>query len=116
MATMHMFVSTGRFRSFEEMRRFIDETYTDDGDGIPSAFMQEVGLSGYERGCIEVLHSEAPIDVTELLSEASYSNEWQPRVSSSRVADSAICVFEPNTLRHPRGCSLDYLGAFEYEP
>ncbi len=57
MATVHVFVSTGRFHSSEEMRRFIDETYTDDGDGIPSPFMREVGLSEYEPMCIEAIHS-----------------------------------------------------------
>jgi Immunity protein 22 len=48
MATVYVFLSTGRFRSLKEMRQFIDQTYTEDGDGIPSSFMREVGLSEYE--------------------------------------------------------------------
>jgi hypothetical protein len=43
MDTVHVLISTGRFKSSHEMRSYIDETYTDDGDGIPSAFMREVG-------------------------------------------------------------------------
>jgi hypothetical protein len=116
MAIVHVFVSTGRFGSFEEMRSYIDKIYNGDGDGIPSKFMREVGLSSYEPGCIEALHSEHPISVAELLAPVSYSNEWLPHLSDDEVADSAICVFEPNLLETPRGCSLDYYGAFEYKP
>ncbi len=51
MHTVHVLISTGRFRSFDEMRAYIDETYTEDGDGISSALMREVGLSECEPGC-----------------------------------------------------------------
>src|SRR5687767_643052 len=116
MAIVHVFVSTGRFGSFEEMSRYIDMSYDEDGNGIPSEFIREVGLSGYDRACIEAIHSEHPIELAELLSAASYANEWLPCDVSGGVADSAICVFEPNMLESPQGCSLDYFGAFDYEP
>ena len=44
---VHVFTSTGRFRSLEELRAYVDATYTADGDGIPSAFMEEVDLRAY---------------------------------------------------------------------
>jgi hypothetical protein len=111
---VHLFISTGRFHSFEEMREFIDETYTADGDGVPSPFMREVGLSDYEPGCIEAIHEGKPMTLAELLSGASYDDQWLPKVDGKRVADSAICVFAPNRLRHPQCSSLEYLGAFDY--
>lgn len=116
MDTVHIFISTGRFRSFQEMRAYIDETYTEDGDGIPSAFMREVGLSEYEPGCIEAISSESgsPVPLSELLAGASYCDQWLPRLDRSLLADAAICVFAPNRVEHPGCCSLVYLGAFGY--
>lgn len=114
MDTVHAFVSTGRFRSFAEMRAFVEETYTEDGDGVPSAFMREVGLSGYEPGCLECIHRPGSIPLPELLAGASYSEQWLPRLPAGQVADTAICVFAPNQVAKPEGCSLKYVGAFEY--
>ena len=116
MATVHVFVSSGRFRSFEEMRYFVDKAYTEDGEGIPSPFMREVGLSNYEPGCIEAIHSECPTPLSELLADASYAEQWLPHLPATRMADAAVCVFAPNEVRHPRGCSLEYCGPFEYKP
>jgi hypothetical protein len=118
MATVHVFASTGRFRSFDEMREYVDETYNDDGDGVPSAFMVETGLDEYEPGCIEAFPSESgrPVPLAELLTGASYSEQWLPAVDRTRRADAAICVFSPNRVEHPTGCTLEYVGAFEYRP
>jgi hypothetical protein len=117
MKFVHLFVSTGRFRSFEEMRKFIDETYTEDGDRIPSAFVQEVNLTEYDRSCIEAILSEsgqrAPL--SDLLAGASYAEQWLQRVEGARLADAAICVFAPNSVEQPERCSLEYLGAFPYQ-
>jgi immunity protein 22 of polymorphic toxin system len=114
METVHVFVSTGRFRSFQEMRAFIDQTYTEDGDGVPSAFMREVGLSSYEPGCIEAIHREQVVALSQLLARASYGDQWVPQLDGSLRADAAICVFAPNAVAHPHRSSLEYVGAFEY--
>lgn len=118
MHAVHVFISTGRFRSFEEMREFVDERYTEDGDGIPSEFMREVELSEYEPGCIEAINSESgqPVPLSELLAGASYWNQWLQKIDGSRLADAAICVFAPNQLARPECCSLEYVGAFPYDP
>jgi hypothetical protein len=114
-STLHVFISTGRFRSFEQMREFIDETYTDDGDGIPSAFMGEVELSDYEPGCIEAVHEERPLPLSTLLADASYADQWLPKIDGARSADSAICVLAPNQVGQPHRSSMEYVGAFDYE-
>jgi hypothetical protein len=114
MESVHIFISTGRFHSFAEMRRFVEETYTEDGDGVPSPFMQEVGLCGYEPGCIECMHRPQPVPLVELLAGASYSEQWLPGLNWSLMADAAICVFAPNKVQHPHRSSLEYIGAFGY--
>jgi hypothetical protein len=112
---VHVFISTGRFRSFKDMRAFIDKTYTEDGDGVPSQFIREVGLSGYEPGCIEAIHEDAPMPLATLLAGASYADQWLPNVDGGRVADSAICVFAPNRVARQSASSLEYVGAYDYE-
>src|SRR5829696_840380 len=92
---VYVFISTGRFRSLTEMRGFIDETYTKGGDGVPSPFMREVGLSEYEPACIEALHEDKPTSLAELLAGASYHEQWLQKLDGKRRADSTICVFAP---------------------
>jgi hypothetical protein len=116
MATVHVFVSTGRFRSGEEVREFVDETYDEDGEGIPSPLMAEVGLTDYEPWCIEVSHRAHPVPLADLLASASYAGQWLTRLPADRTADAAVCVFAPNVVGHPEGSSLEYGGAFEYRP
>ena len=116
MDNVHVFVSTGRFKSVEEMREFIDETYTEDGDGIPSVFINEVGLDDYEPGCIEAYCSKNGdlVPHFDLLAGASYADQWLPQLDGSQLADASICVFSPNVVSRPHDCSLEYLGSFEY--
>ncbi|MDN7880942.1 immunity 22 family protein [Burkholderia aenigmatica] len=113
--TVHLFVSSGRFRSFAEMRAFIDEQYTEDGDGIPSAFMTEVGLRDYEPGCIEAIHRGSPVPVRQLLLGVSWESAWVHAVPADLVADSAIGVYSPNIVTTPENASLDYVGAYEFD-
>src|SRR4051812_29696316 len=110
--TVHIFISTGRFRSFKSMRQFINETYTEDGDAIPSEFISEVGLTDYEPGSIEAIHSEQAQPLRELLHGASWSDQWVASLDENLRADAAICVFSPNRVETPEKCSLKYCGAF----
>ncbi|HEY2585010.1 MAG TPA: immunity 22 family protein [Tepidisphaeraceae bacterium] len=115
MQQVHVFVSTARFRSFDDMRAFIDKTYTEEGEGVPSPFMREVGLTGYEPGCIEAIHAGTPTPLSTLLSTASYADQWLPKVDGSQTADAAICVFAPNGVTRPSASSLQYVGAYDYQ-
>lgn len=110
---MHVYTSTGRFRSFAEMRSFIEETYDEDGDSNPSDFMREIALRSYEPGCIEAIYSVKAIPLQTLLAKASYSDQWLGLVSGRDAAE-AICAYEPNVVENPQGCSLTYIGAFPY--
>jgi hypothetical protein len=114
MDRVHVFISTGRFRSLDEMRAFVEETYTEDGDGVPSPFMREVELSGYEPGCIECVSRPGRVPLSDLLSGASYADQWLHLVDGSRRADAAICAFAPNMAARPEKSSLEYVGAFPY--
>ena len=96
------------------MRSFIEQRYSEDGDGIPSAFMREISLRGYEPGCIEAIYSAQAVPLPALLAGASYSDQWLSSVSDQDIADAAICVYEPNVVERPVNSSLIYIGAFSY--
>lgn len=112
---MHVFVASGRFRSDAGLRRFVDATYSSDGEMVPSQFMREVELLDYEPMCIECIHSMTPLPLIELLQGVSNGDQWLPKVGSTLVAKSAICVFTPNVVARLQRTSLQYVGAFDYE-
>ncbi len=114
MSEVHIFTSTGRFRSFEEMRSFVDPNYTNDGDGIPSSFMTETGLQCYEPMCIEVYHSQCVQALRELLAGSGHAKQWLSKIDANETADCAICVFPPNIVNLPERSSLKYIGAFPF--
>ncbi|VWC81574.1 hypothetical protein BLA50215_01279 [Burkholderia lata] len=115
LVTVHLFISSGRFHSFTDLRAFIDARCTEDGDGIPSAFMTEIGLRDYEPGCIEAIHSGEPVPVPQLLSGASGESAWVHAIPAGLIADSAICVYSPNIVATPGNASVDYVGTYEFD-
>ena len=116
MDTVHVFISTGRFRSREDLRAYIDPEYDEDGDMLPSAFIAEAGVTRFEPMCIEAIYRPAPVPLAEMLARASYADQCLAREDGTRTADAAIRVFAPNRVGTPAGCSLEYVGAFEYKP
>jgi len=94
MSDVHLFISTGRFKSFRDMRKFIDPTYTDDGDEVPSTFMREVGLWQFEPGCIEAIYKQVPTELVDLLAggflrgPVAVAGGWRPHRRRGN-----LCVF-----------------------
>ena len=114
MILVYVFISTGRFRGFADMRAFIDETYTADGDGIPSPFMREIELKGYEPGCIEAIHSER----VDSASHAAGLSKLRDPVGRYRLARRPghrcghLCIRAECGLSAKKS-SLTYVGTFE---
>lgn len=115
---VHVFVSTGRFRSFAQLRQYIDMTYTEDGEGVASAFIREIDLAHFEPGFIEAIVSPSgeALPIRELLAGASWGDRWLSQVPAHFTGDAAICVHSPNVVRTPEGCSLAHVGCFRTHP
>ncbi|WP_395298387.1 hypothetical protein ACF9IK_36705 [Kitasatospora hibisci] len=116
---VHVFLSRGRFSSFEDIRDYVDQRWSGDGDAEPSVLMGEAGIAELEPTCVEAVHAQdgghlAPVAPEVLLREVSYADQWLPHVESAEPADAAICVFAPNVVTNPHGTSLHYLGRFTY--
>jgi hypothetical protein len=114
MGTIHVFISTGRFRSMEELRAFINPTYKEDGEQVPSAFMREVQFLRCDPDFIEAFHREGPVPLPELLAGTSWADQWLSQLGGGRLADAAVCVFGLNRMGRPEDSSLEYCGAFGY--
>jgi hypothetical protein len=112
MATVHVFVSSGRFATLDDIRRFIEPTYTD-GECIESLFNEEVGLEDYTPVCFESVIQAEPMGLAELLL-VSYSEQWMHLLDPTVRACEAICVYTPNRVTRPQGSSMLYCGAFPY--
>src|SRR6266540_5197684 len=111
---VYVFISTDRFQTAENLHSFLDPTYTEDGDMLPSTFMREVGQSEYEPMCIERFLTDSPLAVNLLLADASYATDWLPHINSSVQGNMALCIFFPNHLEHPERSSLTYLGSVAF--
>ncbi|MEU1519170.1 immunity 22 family protein [Streptomyces sp. NPDC005811] len=116
---VHVFLSRGRFSSCEDIRDYVDEMWSEDGDAESSVFMREAGIAELEPMCVEAIHAQddghlVPVVPEVLLRGASYADQWLPQVESTELADAAICVFAPHAVANPHGTSLHYLGRFAY--
>ncbi|MEU8515213.1 immunity 22 family protein [Kitasatospora sp. NPDC048722] len=116
---VHVFLSRGRFSSFEDIRDHVDPEWSENGDATPSPFMTEAGIAELEPMCVEAVHAReeghcAPVVPEVLLRGASYADQWLSQVESTESADAAICVYAPAVVTTPHGTALHYLGRFTY--
>ena len=114
MATAYVFVASGRFASFDEIRRFTEPTYTDDGEYVESPFNAEVGLENYTPLCFECVYESEPMALGALL-RVSYSEQWIHLLDPTVHASEAICVYAPNAVTRPERSSMRFCGAFSYD-
>lgn len=116
---VHVFLSRGRFSSFEDIRNYVDAGWSENGDAKPSVFMGDAGIVEPEPMCVEAIHAQddghlTPVVPEILLRGASHADQWLSQVESTELADAAICVFAPNVVTNPHGTALHYLGGFTY--
>ncbi|WP_139806349.1 hypothetical protein [Deinococcus hopiensis] len=108
---VYLFVSAGRFSSWEDVSACLHVRYDEDGDRIPSPFM----LENFGPMCIEARYGVTPLPGLEILQGFSWFAQWRSLVEYQGQLDAAICVFPPNTLFTPGNTRLTYLGCLEFE-
>lgn len=112
---VHVFACRGRFASREALQAYLSPAYTDDGDAVPSPFFLETGLTDYEPACLESAMLATPAPLAQLLDGMSYGGSWLAQAcadAQGMLADTAVCVFSPNQLAHPRRSSLRHVGSY----
>ena len=84
---------------------------------IPSQFMREIGLiDHYEPMAIESEHFGRPLDLLSAIPGFSYSDQFRVVRTAPTLVDTVVCVYSPNVPASPEKSSLDYIGAFNYDP
>jgi hypothetical protein len=114
MSVLHLYISSGRFSSEEELDDFIQPSYDENGEKIDSVFMDEVGLTSFEPACIEATFEEREVNIIELLEGSSYQDQWLELVPNDLSGNVALTIYEPNLLSKPKSCSLVYVGSYNY--
>ncbi|MBC6972212.1 immunity 22 family protein [Bacillus sp. Xin] len=70
----------GTSQSLNQLQKYVDMEYTEDGDSIDSKFGMNFGFGYYDEDQIEIMfYEEAKIHIEEVLQDFSYSEIIIPR-------------------------------------
>lgn len=116
----------GNFNSFEEVEKYTEILYNEDGDSIPSVFEREFKLGYYDRDLIEKdWISEAEDDIKGLLVDFSYDNQLIKQFIDNRLNckyNTIILIYNYNYNKEDKRVNsvnknaykLDFIGTAEY--
>ncbi|WP_121616433.1 immunity 22 family protein [Virgibacillus halodenitrificans] len=115
----------GCFQNFDEVEKYTEIKYDEDGDSIPSVFEREFNLGYYDRDLIEkdwILDSED--DIKELLIDFSYDNQLIKQFNNVNLKskyNTIILLYnynydkdgKPVNAVEKHGYKLEYIGIAE---
>jgi hypothetical protein len=112
----------GEFDSEVDFERYIEQSYTEDGDSIPSQFMRDVGLDWYDDDFQEFEYHSARRSIRIALSGHSYSESFAPLLiqrATELGIESVGAVFLLYELDNPpippsQDAPIRYIGSFPY--
>ena len=112
----------GSFKSRADFERYIQQTYSANGESVPSQFMLDVGLAVYDHDRQEFEYHETPLPLAEVLTGHSYAASFSAafiKRATELGIDSAGTVFllydgalspkSPDEI-----APIRYVGAFDY--
>jgi len=107
----------GNFNKFNELEKYTEVKYDEDGDSIPSTFEREFKLGYYERDLIEMDWIPVPKDnIKELLMDFSYGDQLIKQlvdVKLSSTYNTIILIYNYNYIKDSR--AIDTVHNDEYE-
>lgn len=116
----------GNFSNFDELEKYTEIKYDDDGNSIPSLFEKEFKLGYYDRDLIEKdWIPEAEDDIKQLLVDFSYDDQLIKQfndVELNSKYNTIILIYNYNynkegsqvTSVNEKAYKLDFIGAAEY--
>ncbi|MDQ0233544.1 immunity 22 family protein [Metabacillus malikii] len=116
----------GHFSNFDDVEKYTELIYDEDGDSIPSVFEREFKLGYYDRDIIEKdWIPNTTDDIKELLVDFSYDEQLIKQfinVKLSSKYNTIILIYNYNYDKDGRPVSsvnknaykLDYIGTAEY--
>lgn len=116
----------GNFRNFDEVEKYTEITYDEEGDSIPSVFEREFKLNYYDRDLIEKdWIPDTKNDIKELLVDFSYDDQLIKQFINVKLIskyNTIILIYNYNYDENGRPVSsvnkneykLDFIGTAEY--
>ncbi|KGT37226.1 immunity 22 family protein [Weizmannia sp. CD-2023] len=116
----------GNFRNFDEVEKYTEITYDEEGDSIPSVFEREFKLDYYDRDLIEKdWIPDTKNDIKELLVDFSYDDQLIKQFINVKLIskyNTIILIYNYNYDKNGRSVSsvnkneykLDFIGTAEY--
>lgn len=116
----------GNFSNFDELEKYTEIKYDDDGNSIPSVFEKEFKLGYYDRDLIEKdWIPETEDDIKQLLVDFSYDDQLIKQfndVELNSKYNTIILIYNYNynkegsqvTSVNEKAYKLDFIGAAEY--
>jgi hypothetical protein len=117
----------GNSKSDEELLEYVELVYTDDGDSVPSQFLQDfnIDIDDFDEDFIERIFEKETNSITELISGCSYEDVLIPKYESLIGKVSSV-KFNAGILLYNfqydgsiktvnnKGCQFEFIGAVEY--
>ncbi|WP_175639265.1 immunity 22 family protein [Metabacillus schmidteae] len=116
----------GWFNNYDEVEKYTEIKYDEDGDSIPSVFEREFKLGYYDRGLIEKdWISDAEDNVKKLLVDFSYDDQLIKQFNNIMLNskyNTIILLYNYNYEKDGRAVNsvdknaykLDFIGTAEY--
>ncbi|WP_121639136.1 immunity 22 family protein [Virgibacillus sp. Bac330] len=116
----------GNFQNFDDLEKYTEVKYDEDGDSIPSTFEKEFKLGYYDRDLIEKdCIQDAEDDIEKLLMDFSYDDQLIKQFTNVRLSskyNTIILIYNYNYVNDGRAINsvsnneyeLDFIGTAEY--
>lgn len=112
----------GNFKNRDELIKYTNIEYTEEGDSIPSFFEKDFRLDYYDRDLVEKSFISIPTDnIKELLADFSYSESFSKELHINKQEyNTAILIYEyeydgrEKSIKHNQN-ELEFIGAIEYQ-
>ncbi|WP_113928091.1 immunity 22 family protein [Bacillus sp. P14.5] len=116
----------GDFSNFDEVEKYTEIIYDEDGDSIPSVFEREFKIGYYDRDLIEKdWISDTEDDIKELLVDFSYDDQLIKQFNNVKLNakyNTIILIYNYNYDKDGRpvssvsenGYKIDFIGTAEY--
>jgi Immunity protein 22 len=116
----------GNFQNFDELEKYTEVKYDEDGDSIPSTFEKEFKLGYYDRDLVEkdwILDAED--DIEKLLIDFSYDDQLIKQFTDVKLGskyNTIILIYNYNYVNDGRAINsvsnneyeLNFIGTAEY--
>jgi len=106
----------GLFEGEEELHKYTNIEYTENGDSIPSEFESEFSLGYYDRALVEKKFVKKTSDVETLLKNFSYNESFQKsNLIIAKEYNSVILIYDFEKAVDIKDKTIDFIGEITYQ-